>query len=171
MNDFDWMAELNHQIKLKTQRKVAAELQVSATMVNQVVNGTYPGSLDTIRIKVEGKYLNSCVSCPVLGDIPVNECLENQQRPFSASNPQRVKVFRACRAGCPNSKLENTARTQRISVAGDAEERYSLDDQLEYCRRMAGGDPLKEVELLRRELSKLANRFNAHQWELRHKKR
>ena len=172
MNEFDWLMELTKQCEGKSQRQVAAELGVSPAMVNQVLKGTYKGSLETIRIKVEGLYLNSCVNCPVLGEIPIHECKNNQDRPFSASNPLRVKVFRACRAGCPYSSLENTAKTQRITPVGGEDEnsRYPLEAQIDFCRRMAGGDQGKFSELLERELRKVANQYNALQWEVRHKR-
>lgn len=172
MNEFDWLVELARHCESKSQRQVASELGVSPAMVNQVLKGSYKGSLDTIRIKVEGLYLNSCVDCPVLGEIPVHECKSNQERPFSASNPLRVKVYRACRAGCPNSALENTAKTQRITpVGGESDDRYPLEAQLEFCRRMAAGNEAKLIELLERELRKVANQYNALQWEARHKRR
>ena len=56
MNEFDWLMELTKQCEGKSQRQVAAELGVSPAMVNQVLKGTYKGSLETIRIKVEGLY-------------------------------------------------------------------------------------------------------------------
>jgi len=130
MNDeFNWLVELSQRCEKTSQRKVAEDLGVSATMINQVLKGKYPGNLDALKIKVEGLYLNRRVECPVLGEVPIHECKANQERPFSASNPVRVQVYRACRAGCPHSSLENTAKTQRITPVGvgDDSSRYPLE--------------------------------------------
>ncbi|WKE64362.1 helix-turn-helix transcriptional regulator [Gallaecimonas kandeliae] len=165
-----WLVVLQEQTEKASQRQVAAALGVSASMVNQVLKGTYKGDLDTLRVKVEGHFMHSCVKCPVMGEIPIHECKSNQERPFKSSNPLRVKLFRACRAGCPHSQLENTAKTQRITpVQGQDDERYPLDTQLDYCRRMAQS-PAEHAELLERELSRLANRYNALVWAKRHQR-
>lgn len=165
-----WMTELEQRTALSSQRKVAEELGVSAAMVNQVLKGTYTGNLDTLRIKVEGAYMDQCVACPVLGRLPVHECEANQGRPFTASNPQRVQLYRACRAGCPHSSLASTAKTQRIDVQPAEDNRYALEQQLAYCERMANGDAVEHAELLARELRTVANRLNTLLWERKYKK-
>lgn len=165
-----WLEALRERVSQSSQRKVAEELGVSAAMVNQVLKGTYGGNLDTLRTKVEGTYLDRCVQCPVLGRLKVNECEENQKRPFTASNPQRVRLYRACRAGCPHSRLASTATTQRIDVQTVEEGRYLLEQQLAYCERMANGDDARHVELLRRELRQVAQRLNDLLWQRKYKR-
>lgn len=174
MSEPAWITELAQRVAQRSQRKVAEELGVSAAMVNQVLKGSYTGNLDTLRVKVEGAYMDQCVMCPVLGRLPVHECEANQKRPFTASNPQRVQLYRACRAGCPHSQLASTAKTQRIDVQPAQSKRYALDQQLAYCERMANGDTAKHIELLTGELRTVANRLNAllweHKWERNNKK-
>lgn len=165
-----WMAELERRVANSSQRKVAEQLGVSPAMVNQVLKGTYTGNVDTLRIKVEGAFMDQCVGCPVLGRLPIHECEANQKRPFAASNPQRVQLYRACRAGCPHSSLASTAKTQRIDVQPADDIRYALDQQLAYCERMANGDSAQHVELLARELRTVANRLNTLLWERKYKK-
>jgi hypothetical protein len=165
----EWMDVLRARTAETSQRKVAEELGVSAAMVNQVLKGSYTGNTDTLRTRVEGAYMDQCVACPVLGRLPVHECEENQKRPFTASNPQRVRLYRACRAGCPHSKLSRTATTQRIDVQPVEEGRYLVDQQLDYCERMAAGDNARQVELLRRELRQVAQRLNDLLWQRKFK--
>ncbi|MCB1795815.1 MAG: hypothetical protein KDJ70_15605 [Candidatus Competibacteraceae bacterium] len=47
------------------------------------------------------------VSCPVLGDMTRKQCLEYQSTPkkFRGVNPIKVKMWLACRSGCPNSLI------------------------------------------------------------------
>ncbi len=56
---------------------------------------------------VEGALMGMTVTCPVLQEIPANRCLEIQNQPFAATNPVRVRLYHACRSGCPNSRLGN----------------------------------------------------------------
>jgi hypothetical protein len=43
------------------------------------------------------------IDCPIIGEIPLNICVDNQSRPFAATNPMRVRLHRACKA-CPNRR-------------------------------------------------------------------
>lgn len=106
MNQPDWESVLREEISKSSQNKVAKKLGVSASMVSQALKGTYPGNLTLLIERVEGAFMNRSCECPVLGDIPANECLDHQNRPFSATNPQRVRIYRACRNGCTHSHLE-----------------------------------------------------------------
>ncbi|MGF1680194.1 helix-turn-helix domain-containing protein [Photobacterium minamisatsumaniensis] len=148
-----------------TQNKLARDLGVSTSMLSQVVRGIYPGSTETLQARVEGRLMDRTVQCPVKGCIRLDECLDHQGKPFSSANRERVKMHRACRSGCPNSKLEPTANSQRIDVrVSPNEEAYNIDSQLAYIKRSAQGDALKLNELLEKELSRLANRYNQLLW-------
>nr|WP_102136285.1 hypothetical protein [Marinobacterium profundum] len=167
----DWLEVLREQVATSSQSRVALELGVSKTMISQVLGGKYPAEPADLRRKVEGHYMDRTVECPVLGIIPIHECEAHQQRPFSATNPQRVRLYRACRAGCPNSNLETTAKAQRQAVQqSDTGLRpYQTDDQIAFCRRMAGDSDRKNVELLERELSRIATQYNLLLWQMQHK--
>lgn len=51
--------------------------------------------------------LDPAVDCPAVGDMPKHKCLEHQGRPRGMAfvNPYFSKLYRACRSGCPHSKL------------------------------------------------------------------
>jgi hypothetical protein len=100
-----WIDELAKQCDATSQSKVASQLRMSTATVSQVLAHKYPGRLDHVQAAVEGAYLNGCVDCPVLGDLPTNECLHHQRQPFRSSNSQSVRLFRACR-DCPNNRLK-----------------------------------------------------------------
>ena len=100
-----WLEILKREVLNQGMTKVAEKLGVSKATVSQVVNGKYKASTKTIQVRVEGAFMASVVECPILGEIPVNKCLEHQNKKFAATNHIRVALFKACRNGCPNSKL------------------------------------------------------------------
>lgn len=101
----DWIVALREECKRTSQIKAGARLGVSATTINQVLKGTYKASTKRLEERVRGELLNKLVACPVLGEISARKCLDEQARPFAATNPQRVALWKACRAGCKHSTL------------------------------------------------------------------
>ena len=81
------------------QAAVARALGYSASAVCQVLSGTYGGSLDNLLLRVAEVYGDGTVHCPVMGEVPLSRCAEERRKPFCASNPQRVRLWRACQ-GC-----------------------------------------------------------------------
>jgi hypothetical protein len=74
----------------------------SETLISQVLSGKYKGRTARLQRLVEGYYLGATVACPVLGEITRDACDHEQRKPFYATNPQRIALFRACRT-CPNN--------------------------------------------------------------------
>ena len=97
----DWYELLTSKVTELGRRQVEVDTGMSKTTLSQVLNNKYPGSLANIEQKVLAAYTNLSVTCPVLGEIPVKRCLNEQGKPFSHSNPQRVRLFRACQS-CPH---------------------------------------------------------------------
>lgn len=100
----DWLVVLEESCRASSQIRVARMLGVSSTVVNQVVNGKYPGSLEAVAERVRGVLMGQTHDCPVLGEISKRRCLDEQARDFAATNPVRVQLWRACRAPCKNSR-------------------------------------------------------------------
>ncbi|AFT74490.1 MULTISPECIES: hypothetical protein [Alteromonas] len=100
----EWFALLLKKVKELGRRQVELDTGMSKTTLSQVLNEKYPGSISNIEKKVLAAYANLTVTCPVLGSIAVKRCLNEQIRPFSASNPQRVRLFRACQNCIHRSK-------------------------------------------------------------------
>ncbi|MGF1689318.1 helix-turn-helix domain-containing protein [Photobacterium japonica] len=170
----NWLEALKAELNKDevTQNKLARDLGISSSMLSQVVRGIYPGNTDTLQARVEGRLMDYTVQCPVKGCIRRDECLDHQKKPFSSANRERVKIHRACRSGCPHSTLEPTVNAQRIDVrASPTDEAYNLDSQLAYIRRSAQGDPLKLNDLLEKELSRLASRYNQLLWSSKYARR
>lgn len=104
----DWIEELARQCEASSQKKVAKVLGVSAAVVNQVLQLKYPGDLKGVENRVRGAFMAQVVACPVLGELSSKECMDWQRKPFAATNPLRVQMYRACRGGCPHSSLGGT---------------------------------------------------------------
>jgi len=98
-----WLTELRTQCVSKSQKAVGEEIGYSPAVVNQVLANKYRGDVSKVEAAVRGAYLGATVGCPVLGELAVNKCLGHQKAPFAATNPTRVKLFRACRNSCPHS--------------------------------------------------------------------
>lgn len=94
-------------VALKSQVAVAEQLGLSASAVNQALKGKYRGDIEGIELRIRGVLLSLNVACPVLGEISTKVCLDEQRRPLVFSNPQRVRLHRACKT-CPNRKPANS---------------------------------------------------------------
>ncbi len=101
----DWLDTLRAECARTSQARVAAAIGYSPAVVNQVLKGVYPGDLTAVEKAVRGAFMGATVTCPILGEIASNRCLEEQRRDFAATNPQRVMLYRACRGGCKHSRI------------------------------------------------------------------
>lgn len=98
-----WIDELRKYRASHGGKKTAETIGYSTTVVSQVLSGTYKGDLQAVQQKVEGALMGMSVDCPVIGEIPRNRCLEYQRQPFSATNPMRVRLAKACQT-CPHRR-------------------------------------------------------------------
>ena len=108
----NWIEVLKDECDKSSQSKVAVVLGKSsgdgfpsATVINQVIKGKYPGRTDRLQALVEGVFMNVTVTCPVVGEIASDHCVEIQSRDFAPVNHQWVKLYKACRSGCQYSKI------------------------------------------------------------------
>lgn len=97
----DWIVALAEACDATTGRAVAAQLGVSPAAVSRVLGGTY-GDATAMERRVRDCIMTAVIMCPVLGEIPRERCLEEQRRPFAATNTMRVRLYRACNNGCPH---------------------------------------------------------------------
>lgn len=96
-----WLDVLAAQCAARSQATIARELKVSSSTINQVLKQTYKGRLDRIQSRVEGRYMNLVVECPVIGELPRDRCADFQRRKFAATSPFRVQLHHTCPT-CPN---------------------------------------------------------------------
>lgn len=86
----------------KSQVKVAKMLGYSPATISQIMGGSYQGAMDKVLARVEEIFGTRTVECPVLGEIRIGRCVTERRAPFSAANPVRVRLYRACR-NCENN--------------------------------------------------------------------
>ncbi len=104
----DWIAELARLASAKGLNACAQRLGYSPTTISQTIGNKYPGDLAKVEEKVRGALMGSTVDCPVLGGIGRHICLDWQAKPRAVTNSTRSKVYRACRDGCPHSRLKGS---------------------------------------------------------------
>lgn len=89
--------------------ETAKRLGYSPGVISPYLRGKYKGNLDLVKAKIEGALMGALVDCPVLGEMARDACLNHQQKPFAATNSTRVELYRACRGGCPHSRIGGDA--------------------------------------------------------------
>lgn len=130
-----WLEVLRQQVAEHGQPKVSRMLGVSTACVSQVVNEKYPGDMARIEKLVEGAFLQKCVNCPVLGDLPLHECMQHQVRKGVSSNPLYMQLYKACRSGCPHSSLSERLK-RPVTIAFDATRSVKAYDYESAVRRL-----------------------------------
>ena len=100
MREPDWLRALRRAVERDGMKKVAQQLGRSKGGISDVLNGKYGASTKRIEERVRGALMNKRIECPQLGEIPPGTCQDWQDKPFAATNPERVQMYRACRNGC-----------------------------------------------------------------------
>lgn len=102
----DEVRELALYVDRNTGAAAAKAIGYSAAVVSNMLAARYPGDQDAVFAKIRGALMGEVVVCPVLGEIGRHRCLSEQKMPFATSNAARARVYRACRTGCPHSRLK-----------------------------------------------------------------
>jgi hypothetical protein len=80
--------------------KVAAELGCTPSLISQLVSRSYPSSAARKwSHNIIEKYGKETLHCPVLGEISLERCRVERERPYSLANPIRGELSRCC-PGC-----------------------------------------------------------------------
>ena len=101
----DWVFALAEEVNRTSGASTAGRLGYSPALVSNVIANKYPGDIERVAGKVRGAFMGAIVACPVLADIGRDRCLDEQKKPFSATSSVRLRLYRACRSGCPHSRL------------------------------------------------------------------
>lgn len=96
-----WLAALANECEQETIDAVARRLGYSASVISQALQRKYVGNLVRLRAIVEGQLLGKVVDCPVIGEIPLDQCARFQTGKPANTNHFRTQFPRACR-DCPN---------------------------------------------------------------------
>lgn len=110
----EWVKMLAVECARSSQNKVAKALDVSPTMISQVLRAKYPGDMQRLEDVFRGVFLSATVACPALGPLPIQDCYKWRDRARIKEGPivpkvnmEQVQMFRACNR-CPlNPKAEH----------------------------------------------------------------
>jgi hypothetical protein len=99
----DWVLALAEACDASSQGKVAVRLGCSKALVSRLIRNDYAGAAaGKTEAAVRRVLMDGATACPVLGSISGERCLSEQRRPFDSSNHLTVRLWRACRGGCPH---------------------------------------------------------------------
>lgn len=101
----DWIEVLAREADRTSQNAAAARIRYSAATVSHVLKAAYKGDITAVEQAVRGVLMAATVNCPVVGDLATDLCLRHQRASWAPHNPQRIQFYRACRDGCPHSRL------------------------------------------------------------------
>ncbi len=98
----DWVAALAAEMDRTSGASTARRLGYSPAVASSIIAGKYRGNVGRVEEVVRGALMGASVSCPVLGDIGRDRCLDEQKQPFRATSSLRARLYHACRA-CPHA--------------------------------------------------------------------
>ncbi|TBB53424.1 transcriptional regulator [Rhizobium ruizarguesonis] len=101
----DWIVALAEACGRSSQSAVAKQLDYSPATVSQVISNTYRGDVSRVEQMVRGALMAEVVPCPILGELARNKCLDWQAKPRAITSQLRSTMYRACRSGCPHSRI------------------------------------------------------------------
>jgi hypothetical protein len=102
----DWVRELAGLADREGLSGAGARISYSPATTSQVINRKYRGDLSRVEERVRGALMGLTVDCPVLGDLSRDQCLDWQGKPYAPTSAHRVRMYRACHAGCPHSRVK-----------------------------------------------------------------
>ncbi|CAM5396910.1 hypothetical protein AFEL58S_01971 [Afipia felis] len=102
----DWVEELAIEATNTSAKLAAEKIGYSPSLISHVFAKTYSGDLARVEEKVRGALMGVTVMCPILGEIGRDVCLDEQKKPRRATSSVRSKLYRACRSGCPHSRIK-----------------------------------------------------------------
>ena len=85
----------------------ARRIGMSPATVSHLI-GAKTAHHDTAKLfaVIRGALMGETVGCPRKGTMTRDTCLKWQAKPFAPTSADRVAMFRACRSGCPHSRLK-----------------------------------------------------------------
>lgn len=102
----DWVLALAALVDESGQARAATAINYSKAVVSMVLSNSYGGDMARVETAVRGALQDRKVACPVLGEIGANICIAEQRKPLLTTTNLRIRLWRACRDGCPHSFLE-----------------------------------------------------------------
>ncbi len=95
-----------------TGAKAARLIGYSSGVVSTIITNNYKGDVDRVKAAIRGALMSETVSCPVLGEIGTDYCLQQQKMGNTGASAIRAMVYRACRGvggtpKCVHSRIKD----------------------------------------------------------------
>lgn len=106
----DWIVALAEACQRSSQAAVGRDLDVSGSMISQLLSRSYTASTGRIEDRVRGLLMRAVVDCPVMGELPTNQCQDWRRKASAVSlaSPRAVVMCRAC-LKCPHNQPKEAA--------------------------------------------------------------
>lgn len=101
----EWIVILAEACNRSSQSAVAKDLGYSGSAISLVIGNSYNGDLGRIEQMVRGALMAETIICPIMGEMSRDVCQSWQKKPFGTASSHRVRMYTACRSGCPNSRI------------------------------------------------------------------
>ena len=99
----DWIRVLAEECDRTNQARAAERIGYSGSVVSQLLSRKAEKyDLGKIELMVRGALMGKVVDCPVLQEIPLDQCLFEQAQPKSNASALRNQIWTTCRSGCPH---------------------------------------------------------------------
>lgn len=104
----EWILILAEACSRSSQSAVAKDLGYSGSAISLVLGNKYQnGDLGRIEQMVRGALMAETIVCPIMGEMARDVCASWQKKPFATTSSHRVRMYQACRNGCPNSRISS----------------------------------------------------------------
>lgn len=93
----DWILALAELCEKTSQAAVADRVGISTASLSLLLRNAYASDTSRMEARVRAFLAAETRSCPVLGEIQITQCFEEQTAPYFPS-PLRSALYRACRS-------------------------------------------------------------------------
>lgn len=94
----DWVLVLARECDRASQDSIAQRIGYSPAVVSGLIRCKYKGDLTAVETAVRGNLMDATVDCPVMGELFVDVCLDNQRRPRRQCSGFQIQMWHACRS-------------------------------------------------------------------------
>jgi hypothetical protein len=102
----DWVEALAIEANRTNSARTAKRIGYSGAVLSHVFANNYPGDIARVEAKVRGALMSAIVTCPIVGEIGLDRCLDEQKMGNTGASSIRAQLYRACRGGCPHSRIK-----------------------------------------------------------------
>ena len=109
----DWVEVLAVEAVRTDASNAAKRIGYSGAVLSGLFANKYPGDLDRVEAKVRGALMSAVVICPVVGEIGLDRCLNEQKMGNTGASLPGSRFFRKCRGigtpKCLHSRIATEA--------------------------------------------------------------